>query len=98
MGMGEEEDFNFVVFPSPRIMREYLRRVNYSGSFLGFITKQVCLVLLFYVFAFANVSLGKVGLGGKLVEKYAYFWMLIIPFASYLVVIGDVKKRLGQKD
>ncbi len=79
-------------------MREYLRRINYSRSLLGWITKQACLVLLFYVFVFAIVSLDQDGLGGKLVEKYAYFCMLIIPFASYLVVTADMRKRLARKD
>ncbi len=96
--MAEGENFDFFLFPSPRIMREYLRRINYSGSLLGWITKQASLVLLFYAFAFAIVSLDQDGLGGKLVEKYAYFLMLIIPFASYLVVITDVRKRLARKD
>lgn len=96
MGMGEQEKFDFIFFPSSRILREYLRRIGYSGSIFGWIVKNCAIILILYAVMFAVISLEKDGLGGQLLDKYAFACVVFGPVLVYIVIIRDVKKKLGR--
>ena len=75
-------------------MREYLRKIGYSGGIFSWIVKNVFFMVAACGFIFAIIDFDSEDRIGRLSKDFVHALLWVMPGFGYILIILDMKKKL----